>query len=73
MLSDASNIVNIGHACYKLVLAVLLASIGLSVTYWNADSNFEIQPDVLMLSVSLKTASNWLVLPLLAITTLLLL
>ncbi|GMH74141.1 hypothetical protein TL16_g06381 [Triparma laevis f. inornata] len=73
ILSDASNIVNVGHACYKLVLAVLIASVGLSITYWNADSNFEVQPTFLKLSVSLKTASNWLVLPLLAITTLLLL
>ncbi|GMH48450.1 hypothetical protein TL16_g00291 [Triparma laevis f. inornata] len=73
ILSDASNIVNVGHACYKLVFAVLFASIRLTITYWNADSNFETQPTFLKLSVSLKTASNWLVLPLLAITTLLLL
>ena len=69
ILSDASNIVNIGHACYKLVFA----SVGLSITYWNADSNFETQPTSLKLSVSLKTASNWLILPLLTVTTLLLL
>ena len=61
------------YACYKLVFAILLASIGLFVAYWNADSNFETQPTFLKLSVSLKTALNWLVLPLLAITTLLLL
>ncbi|GMH80680.1 hypothetical protein TL16_g08648 [Triparma laevis f. inornata] len=75
ILSDASNIMNVGHACYKLVFAILLASVGLSITnaYWNADSNFQTQPTFLKLSVSLKTASNWLVLPLLAITTLLLL
>ncbi|GMI44505.1 hypothetical protein TrCOL_g4368 [Triparma columacea] len=73
VISDACNIVNIGHACYKLVLAVLLASIGLSFTYWNADSNFEMQPTFLKLSLSLKLASNKLILPLLAVTTLLLL
>ncbi|GMI11279.1 hypothetical protein TrLO_g10482 [Triparma laevis f. longispina] len=73
ILSDASNIVNVGHACYKFVYAVLLASIGLSITYWNADSNFEAQPTFLKLSVSLKKASNLIVLPILAITTLLLL
>ncbi|GMI14849.1 hypothetical protein TrLO_g12324 [Triparma laevis f. longispina] len=73
VLSDASNIVNVGHACYKLVFAILLASIGLSTTYWNADSNFETQPTFLKLSVSLKTASNGFILPQLTVSTLLLL
>ncbi|GMH71713.1 hypothetical protein TL16_g05726 [Triparma laevis f. inornata] len=73
ILSDASNIVNVGHACYKLIFAALLASIGLSITYWNADSNFKNQPKLLKLSISLKTATNGLVIPLLCITTFLLL
>jgi hypothetical protein len=50
--------VNVGYSCYKLVAAVLLASIGLSATYGNAHSAFDTQPALLKLSATLKTASD---------------
>ncbi|GMI32092.1 hypothetical protein TeGR_g2970 [Tetraparma gracilis] len=73
VLTDARKLVNVGYSCYKLVTAVLLASIGLSATYWNAHSAFDTQPALLKLSATLKTASDGFILPLLAITTLTLL
>ncbi|GMI20254.1 hypothetical protein TeGR_g8291 [Tetraparma gracilis] len=73
VLTDARKLVNVGYSCYKLVAAVLLASFGLSATYWNAHSAFDTQPALLKLSATLKTASDGFILPLLAITTLTLL
>jgi hypothetical protein len=57
------------YSLYKLALVILLASAGLTATYWNADSVFETQPTLLRLSAVLKTASDGFVLPLIGIST----
>ena len=58
LTTHARQLVNVGYSCYKLVAAVLLASFGLSATYWNAHSAFDTQPALLKLSATLKTASD---------------
>lgn len=43
VIPDASALVNVGHACFKLVGVILIAPVGLFFTYWHAKSNFEVR------------------------------
>ncbi|GMI01477.1 hypothetical protein TrLO_g4931 [Triparma laevis f. longispina] len=63
VIPDASALVNVGHACFKLVGVILIAPVGLLFTYWHAESNFERQTTFIRLSSSMKSASDGLLLP----------
>jgi hypothetical protein len=69
-LNDSDALMNVCFASVKIAAVFALASIALAITFWNAPSPFLDQPVFLKLSLTMKSASDWLIIPLLVITAL---